>query len=492
MKFLSFKIVQYVLTSFNLLSTGVFAGSMIRRFGVTSTLLLGTLVSCSGIVVSSFTTSIYAMYVTYGILPGFGFVMMALSSLIAVNEIFDKRQSLAIGVYQAGGSVGGFVFNPVIQNLIETYGWRGALLIMTGVVLHGMFFGLVIFTIRRSGQKATDDRKFNNERKREVSKQFDDEDKPFIAKSDYHRFHLDSFGSMTLYVKPPSKLKDCLHENGHVAKLCNSNGVGKTDTNHLNVSNERNAEYDNHLDSDYLQTEIANGTTVSNHIIISDNEAKSDSKLTKVLAIFHQIFPYTVFSHVPTSIFVIAAGIRAFGFFVPFLLLADFAVDKGVTVEGAAWLASALGISGAVSRVVLGWIGDFPCVDRLYLYILCLIVGGVFSAISPFFDSYGLLMLYACVYGITMGGECSLTPVICNDVAGKSKLPETYGMLQTLCGIGGVCGAPLSGWIFEATGGYRVSFILTGVFITVSGLVLFPLKCHKVENISEETIVEEA
>ena len=465
---------------------------MIRRFGVTSTLLLGTLVSCTGIVVSSFTTSIYVMYVTYGILPGFGFVMMALSSLIAVNEIFDKRQSLAIGVYQAGGSVGGFVFNPVIQNLIETYGWRGALLIMAGVVLHGMFFGLVIFSIRRSDQKASGDRKCINKRKEEVSKQVDDEDKPFIKQPlpDYHRFHLDSFGSMTLYVKPPSKLKDGLQENGHVPKLSNSNGVYKTDTTHPNVSNEGNAEYDNHSDSQYLQAEVANRTNASSKI--SDNETKSDSTLTKVLAIFHQIFPYTVFSHLPTSIFVIAAGIRAFGFFVPFLLLADFAVDKGVTVEGAAWLASALGISGAVSRVVLGWIGDFPCVDRLYLYILCLIVGGVFSAISPFFDSYGLLMLYACVYGITMGGECSLTPVICNDVAGKSKLPETYGMLQTLCGIGGVCGAPLSGWIFEATGGYRVSFILTGVFITVSGVVLFPLKCNNIAKRSEEMIVEEA
>ena len=462
---------------------------MIRRFGVTTTLLLGTLVSCTGIVASSFTTSIYAMYVTYGILPGFGFVMMALSSLIAVNEIFDERQSLAIGVYQAGGSVGGFVFNPVIQNLIETYGWRGALLIMTGVVLHGAVFGLVIYAVRRS-DRALADRKCNTERNGKALKDAYDEDQPFITnKPEYHRFHLDSFGSVTLFVKPPSQHKDGLQENGLIAKLCYSKGIGKSDANHLKISNEENSKYDNLTDSEYFQPDLTNGTHVTNNV--SDNTSKSEGKLSKVLAIFHQIFPYTVFGHLPTSIFVIAAGIRAFGFFVPFLLLADFAVDKGVTVEGAAWLASALGISGAISRVVLGWIGDFPCVDRLYLYILCLVVGGVFSAISPYFSSYGLLMLYACIYGITMGGECSLTPVICNDVAGKSKLPETYGMLQTLCGIGGVCGAPLSGWLFEATGGYRVSFILTGVFITVSGLVIFPLKFHKVARFSEEKIVAE-
>ena len=43
------------------------------------------------------------------------------------------------------------------------------------------------------------------------------------------------------------------------------------------------------------------------------------------------------------------------------------------------------------------------------------------------------------------GAEPTLTPVICSDVAGKDKLAETYGMLNTLCGVGATCGTPLSG-----------------------------------------------
>ena len=46
------------------------------------------------------------------------------------------------------------------------------------------------------------------------------------------------------------------------------------------------------------------------------------------------------------------------------------------------------------------------------------------------------------------GGECSLTPVLCADVAGEDRLAESYGMLQTLCGIGATCGTPLSGQFF--------------------------------------------
>lgn len=48
-------------------------------------------------------------------------------------------------------------------------------------------------------------------------------------------------------------------------------------------------------------------------------------------------------------------------------------------------------------------------------------------------------------YFVFTGGECSLTPVICSDVAGTDKLAEMYGMLQTLFGIGVTCGIPFSG-----------------------------------------------
>ena len=51
---------------------------------------------------------------------------------------------LLLGICQAGGSVGGFVFTPLLQKLIQSYGWQGALLIMAGILLHGSLIGLVI------------------------------------------------------------------------------------------------------------------------------------------------------------------------------------------------------------------------------------------------------------------------------------------------------------------------------------------------------------
>ena len=85
------------------------------------------------------------------------------------------------------------------------------------------------------------------------------------------------------------------------------------------------------------------------------------------------------------------------------MLLPDLAVERNITLKKAAWLASGTGISGAISRVLLGWIADFPSVDRLYLYILCLLGSGILSAVCPSFYAYWLLMVYACLFGSLMG-----------------------------------------------------------------------------------------
>ena len=249
------------------------------------------------------------------------------------------------------------------------------------------------------------------------------------------------------------------------------------------------ANIDQKLETDRFEEpiDLDPNPTEHDHTVnqISSSKKGFECTFDKFLIVVHQIIPYRIFRHRPTCIVLISSHIRSFGFFVPFMLLPDLAVERGISIDMAAWLASGAGIAGAVSRVVLGWIGGLCYVDRLYLYISCLLLGGVLTAVCPLLKLYSMLMVYACIFGWLMGGEVALTPVICSDVAGKDKLPETYGMLRTLCGIGALCGTPLSGWLFEITGSYSVAFILSGSLITVSGILLLLLKCRKPENESQ-------
>ena len=427
------------------------AGSLIRRYGILKTIVIGTILSSSGYIASSFADNIYILYVTYGALPGLGLVMISLSSLIAVGQHFDQDQALAMGICQSGGSVGGFIFNPLLQKLILVYGWRGAVLILSGILMHAALFGLMIHTLEQPKHKTntTKSRKPKQERNRA------DEEKPFTSEKG---------------------------KQSTATSLCDTckNAIEETDLIKEHVDVEATAEQKQEMGVSIEETTdlVDSHATEHDHIVnqVSYDEKGSECCTDKILRILHQVIPYRIFKHRPTCVVLISSHIRSFGFFVPFMLLPDLAVERGISIDRAAWLASGAGIAGAVSRVVLGWIGGFPSVDRLYLYISCLLIGGALTAVCPLLTMYSMLMVYACMFGWLMGGEVALTPVICSDVAGKDKLPETYGMLRTLCGVGALCGTPLSGWLFETTGGYSMAFILSGTLVTVSGFILFLLK----------------
>ena len=369
---------------------------------------------------------------------------------------FDEHQALAMGICQSGGSVGGFIFNPLIQALIESYGWRGAMLIFAGILLHGALFGLGIYSLNQHKNKHNRESLTMWVEKMEIEEERIDEVKAFIPI--HNACEMEKFEIFKQTTDTTSEHKETCE-------------IKYTLDNKINVSsNDETLHKTENPDSTNLIEVTSSVQQVSN------DTPRPTSKTDKFLEILHQIIPYKVFTHRPTCIILTASHVRSFGFFVPFMLLPDLAIGKGIIIDDAAWLASGIGISGAVSRVVLGWVGGFPSVNRLYLYISCIVIGGILTAICPFLTVYWMLMIYACVYGWLMGGEVSLTPVICLDIAGKDKLSEVFGMSRTLCGIGALLGTPLSGWLFEETGDYGVSFMLAGVLITLSGFLLLLLK----------------
>jgi len=59
-----------------------------------------------------------------------------------VGYYFDKKRALATGVSVCGAGIGAFIFGPVGSFLVENYAWKGANIIIGGVILNGIVFGL--------------------------------------------------------------------------------------------------------------------------------------------------------------------------------------------------------------------------------------------------------------------------------------------------------------------------------------------------------------
>ena len=76
---------------------------------------------------------------------------MYLPAIVTVGHYFKKKRALATGIAVCGSGVGGFVFAPLTEFLIEEYSWKGAMWIISGICLNGV----VVSTLLRPLPAAT-------------------------------------------------------------------------------------------------------------------------------------------------------------------------------------------------------------------------------------------------------------------------------------------------------------------------------------------------
>ena len=102
-------------------------GSLLcETIGCRFTAISGCLICAVSLVVTSYSSSLQWMFVTYSCLFGLGSSFMFTSYLLITAKNFRKWQSLAVGIVAVGGGIGVLVLGPLLQLLIDTVGWRGA------------------------------------------------------------------------------------------------------------------------------------------------------------------------------------------------------------------------------------------------------------------------------------------------------------------------------------------------------------------------------
>ena len=127
------------------------AGAIADRYGTARVVALGAVVYAVGVAGMAMSGSGLALYLTGGILVGLGVAFCSLSLVLAAiaRVIGPERQSLALGLGTAAGSLGQVVFSPINQALISRYGWYDSLLVMSVVAL---VLVPLAFSLRRSSQ----------------------------------------------------------------------------------------------------------------------------------------------------------------------------------------------------------------------------------------------------------------------------------------------------------------------------------------------------
>ncbi|XP_070569390.1 monocarboxylate transporter 11-like [Ptychodera flava] len=119
------------------------------------TVMVGTISSTMGFFVSAFAPNLEFLYFSVGILVGFGYGLIVAPGLGIVAHFIKTRYVIANALASTGAGVGILIFPPILQKLIDVYGWRGASIVFAGMNAH-MFVSAALF-ITPANYKSPDD-----------------------------------------------------------------------------------------------------------------------------------------------------------------------------------------------------------------------------------------------------------------------------------------------------------------------------------------------
>ncbi|KAI8094764.1 major facilitator superfamily domain-containing protein [Thamnidium elegans] len=107
---------------------GPLAQIIASRFGSTTVLILGTLMSTLGLELAGFSYQIWHLYLTQGVLFGAGASFLYVTAMSITPLWFDKKRGLALGIASGGSGIGGlflpFVITPLNSNLGAAWTYR--------------------------------------------------------------------------------------------------------------------------------------------------------------------------------------------------------------------------------------------------------------------------------------------------------------------------------------------------------------------------------
>jgi MFS family permease len=104
-------------------------GAIADRYGAGRMLIAGAVMIATGTVLTTFASGAVALTLTLGVLTAGGAGAGSFSILIGATSqrIAPEKRAFAAGVINAGGSLGQFLFAPLNQFLISSFGWVTAM-----------------------------------------------------------------------------------------------------------------------------------------------------------------------------------------------------------------------------------------------------------------------------------------------------------------------------------------------------------------------------
>ena len=146
------------------------------------------------------------------------------------------------------------------------------------------------------------------------------------------------------------------------------------------------------------------------------------------------------------------ALLMSFGLFIPFVHLAPYARDIGLSERFGVMLIMLLGVGSTVGRFlfasVTNWLG------RRLSFALMYVGAGVMLIMWSQSTSGWAVIVFALVFGAFYGGFVAIAPSLAADYFGGKALGSIIGGLYSGVAFGALLGSPVAGYAYDFFGSY--------------------------------------
>jgi len=432
-----------------------------------------------------------------------------------------------VGVAAAGSGVGGFIFPPLVNFLLETYSWRGAFVILGAIMFNivicgSLFRPLVAVKLRRQRQRylrslerfshvssrcTSGDALDSRSQRTHNSEEINDVDTcepdpishsvivlPTYLQDDFPALDLlqkpargsqslNNLSSSAVYVTDSDKLSfhtkiellrnyigqnveqpDSTAVNGDV-ELQSLKRVKRTKKKRSN-SRKRTHFTDQFLpqyrrDVCYRRSLLKAGFLLQHgqsascpDVFVHSKQKESGciidrfrAALAGVVTSVRESVDFSIFKSPLFILFCLHSMFLYLSYDIPYVYIPDHAQTLNVDEHYASLLISIIGIASTVGQILMGYIGDQSCINRLLFYIAMTCIAGFATVTVPLLSSFGMLAAYCSVYGFFMSANFSLTTIIVVELLGMDQLTNAYGFVTMAEGLANVFGPPIAGEI---------------------------------------------
>jgi len=147
-------------------------------------------------------------------------------------------------------------------------------------------------------------------------------------------------------------------------------------------------------------------------------------------------------------------------------------LDRGYSQTDAAQIISLVLAISIVGRLFMGWLADRLAVKHVMLLIYTLIAASVPLLLAG--GSRSTLMAFAVLFGLGLGGEYMIIPLMAGQLFGVQILGRVMGIVLTADGVAEATAPMLVGYLRDQSGSYTTGFI-TLIGTAVAGALAIAL-----------------